>query len=71
MFWEEEEAEEEDEKEDETEDAVDEELAKKVLKAQLGHLASKMAFLRSGTDRICFKFESDALKMKDFSFSLD
>ena len=26
----------------------------------------KMAFLRSGTDPICFKFESDALKMKEF-----
>lgn len=40
LFWQEEEAEEEDKKEDKTEDAVDEELAKKVLKAQLGHLAS-------------------------------
>ena len=29
-------------------------------------LVSKMAFLRSGTDPICFKFESDALKMKEF-----
>ena len=29
-------------------------------------LVSKMAFLRSGTDPICFKFESDALKMKAF-----
>ena len=27
---------------------------------------SKMAFLSSGTGRICFKFESDALKMKEF-----
>ena len=26
----------------------------------------KMAFLRSGTDPICFEFESDALKMKEF-----
>ena len=26
----------------------------------------KMTFLRSGTDPICFKFESDALKMKEF-----
>ena len=31
----------------------------------------KMAFLRSGTDPICFKFESDALKMKEFQVSLD
>ena len=31
----------------------------------------KMAFLRSGTDPICFKFESDALKMKELYFSLD
>ena len=34
-------------------------------------LVSKMAFLRSGTDPICFKFESDVLKMKEFQFSLD
>ena len=34
-------------------------------------LVSKMAFLRSGTDPICFKFESDVLKMKEFIFSLD
>ena len=26
----------------------------------------KMAFLRSGTEPICFKFESGALKMKEF-----
>ena len=26
----------------------------------------KMAFLRSGTEPICSKFESDALKMKEF-----
>ena len=31
----------------------------------------KIAFLRSGTDPICFKFESDALKMKEFQVSLD
>ena len=30
----------------------------------------KMVFLRSGTDPICFKFESDALKMKDLIFHL-
>ena len=29
------------------------------------------ASLRSGTDPICFKFESDALKMKEFYVSLD
>ena len=34
-------------------------------------LVSKMGFLRSGTDPICFKFESDVLKMKEFQFSLD
>ena len=27
---------------------------------------SKIVFLRSGTDPICFKFESVALKMKEF-----
>ena len=32
---------------------------------------SKIVFLRSGTDPICFKFESDALKMKEFSFPLN
>ena len=31
----------------------------------------KMGFLRSGTDPICFQFESDALKMKEFQVSLD
>ena len=31
----------------------------------------KMGFLRSGKDPICFKFESDALTMKKFDFSLD
>ena len=34
-------------------------------------LVPKMAFLRSGTDPICFKIESDALKMKEFQCSLD
>ena len=34
-------------------------------------LVPKMAFLRSGTDPICFKFESDVLKMKEFQVSLD
>ena len=34
-------------------------------------LVPKMTFLRSGTDPICFKFESDALKMKEFYVSLD
>ena len=29
-------------------------------------LVPKMAFLRFGTQPICFKFESDALKMKEF-----
>ena len=29
-------------------------------------LVSKMAFLRSGTDRICFTFEGDVLIMKEF-----
>ena len=31
----------------------------------------KMAFLRSGTEPICFKFDSAALKMKEFQVSLD
>ena len=34
-------------------------------------LVPKMVFLRSGTEPICFKFESDALKMKEFYISLD